>query len=595
MIVVLGAAFLLTQYAYTRNRELMLLQQLETDAHLLREALTVRWSVIDDRELQAMVKPLRDLDVEVVLIAIDGRVLFDTLADPVFTKDLFVQPEVREAFETGWSARLRQLPGHDREFQSLAIRAGNDDSIQGILWLARPLDSVVAGNFILRNLWLFYFALVVIGGVLLTAAVESLRVRFCRRVIDVARGLSGEETSSHEPIVVESEEYAMIAGALRRVREKLADQLTTIDRQRLTLKTLIDQLHEGVIVADEEGRIALLNPAAIRLLNLSAHEGDTFIRMIGKPVERCIPQLEIQKMLAGNGSDADSRLQIDTPEGAVHLLAQHSPVLLPGVGEGENGSTHGRMLVLTDITELTRVIRVKTDFVANASHELRTPLSAIKAAIETISQMDLMHEADAARRFFDTIRRQSARLEALVSDLLDLSRLESQAARFEPASLDPLFEMAELQARFERQIQEKALIWRMESHDGVPTTIAAHPHLLHLILDNLVDNAIKFTEEGGTISVSCASVPEGVAFTIADTGCGIPEQDRQRVFERFYQVERARSGEKRGTGLGLSIVRHAVAAMQGSVKLESKLGEGTRVTVSIPQPHERAAEKVIRD
>ena len=617
MFLILGAALLSVRLTYAAVMDHRLIEQLHVDARLLREALAQRWSVLDDQELTDLIAPLRDARTEIVISAIDGRVLFNTLADPAFARDLFFQPEVKEALKTGWATHKGRLPGAQSQYRTLAIRAGNDDSIRGVLWIARPSAEETDAGILPGALLFWFLVLTIFSAGVLTLAAEAFRTRFCRRVIAIARELSDNETAAVQSVPVESEEYAMLSAALRRVREKLADQLTTIDRQRLTLKTLVDQLHEGVIVTDSNGRIALMNPSAARLMNLPIHSGgDTHLQMIGKPVERCIPRHEILEMLTdppemaetglrSGGDESDSapftpaaskeqRIQIDSPKGAIYLLAHASPILLPADESETPRSSLGHMLVLTDITDLTSVIRVKTDFVANASHELRTPLAAIRAAVDTILNMDFDQEADAARRFAGTIQRQSARLEALVSDLLDLSRLESQTARFDPTALNLRFELEELHSRFERRLKEKAIRWLIDLGQGAPSAIVVNPHLLHLVLDNLVDNAIKFTEEGGGITIACTGTSECVSITVADTGCGIPPDERQRVFERFYQVERARSGDNRGTGLGLSIVRHAVAAMKGGVSLESELGKGTRITVKLPQPRTNGLDRAVR-
>jgi two-component system phosphate regulon sensor histidine kinase PhoR len=282
--------------------------------------------------------------------------------------------------------------------------------------------------------------------------------------------------------------------------------------------------------------------------------------------------------------EQEARLQVDTGAGPVHLLARASDVVLPDEQEQAEHPAVGRMVVLTDITELTRAMRMKTDFVANASHELRTPLAAIRAAVETLLHANLKEDAAAVRRFLKAIERQSGRLEAMVTDLLDLSRLESPVTQFEPQPLHIQRELDEVHTRFAARLESKKLHWEAHALNGTSSTVVAHPHLLRIVLDNLVDNAVKFTDPGGHVRVACASGPGWTSFEVADDGCGIPESEQQRVFERFYQVERARSGNERGTGLGLSIVRHAVAAMKGTVRLESAPQEGTRVIVEIPQP-----------
>lgn len=400
-----------------------------------------------------------------------------------------------------------------------------------------------------------------------------------------------------------TDEPGQLARALNRMRDGFVRQLDTITRQRSELLLLLGQLHEGVIVAGPNAEIVLVNPSAAKLLGITEVEyGAPGAR---RTVEQCVGQLDLQRMLLPSVYDAPARPAVEalSAAGAIHearidwpgangelsLLARASDIALADAPAGavKPGAAVGRLLVLTDITELTRAIRMKTDFVANASHELRTPLSAIKAAVETVIGMDEPRDADAGR-FLDIIRRHCERLERLVSDLLDLSRVEAGQGGFKPALLKVASICDGLEKRWRDAIDAKGVAWRREIEPGCEH-VFANAHLLDLILDNLVDNAIKFTDRGGEIRVAWRRDDRAVTVEIIDTGCGIPLRDQSRVFERFYQVQRARTGTgsaetpPRGTGLGLSIVRHAVAAMNGEVTVQSTLDKGTRMTVTIPQ------------
>jgi signal transduction histidine kinase len=439
------------------------------------------------------------------------------------------------------------------------------------------------------------------AGVLLTIllwiAMIRMRRRLLSRLISGARGMSAGDLSA--PIDVGgADEFAMLSAALGSVRRRLGQQVATIDRQKRMLESLVDQLQEGIVAARRDGRIVLINPAAVRLLQLQP-PGATPERFTGQPVEAVVPQNALQRMFAltpdstpaatgASKTTAEAReqeeIEIETPDGITWLTARAADLVLSDDGERDGGAA-GRMVVLSDITGLRRTIQTRTDFVANASHELRTPLSTIRAAIEAVLGMDLPREGEAARRFIEKIDRHSARLERMVADLLDLSRIESADSGFEPEELSLRGVLDELHGRFEAAIEARSLRWEARVEAAGPGSIRANPHLLRLVLDNLVENAIKFTESEGTISVRARRDDGSVRFEVADTGCGIPESEQQRVFERFYQVQRHRSGPERGTGLGLSIVRHALGAMQGTVRLESVPQKGTTVTVTIPQPN----------
>jgi two-component system phosphate regulon sensor histidine kinase PhoR len=607
IVLALGTSFWLITQDQQRRYNQDLTRQLFTAARMLREATRGGWEPFDAGSVAGLVHALRSDGASVIIISTDGHVLIDTTSASGIADSLLEQPEVRQALLIGSGQDTRRLRGDPHESKIVAVRAGDDESTLGVVWLARPTWTIGAAWHSLGKLAAAIGVIALLSSLTLAVVLTRLRARLLRRLAETAQSLSAGDLSATADIVG-SDEYATLSSALNQTRERLVRQVETIDRQRLTLQALVDQLHEGVVVVGPDGHIALVNPAAIQLLNLTTagprdHEG-----MVGMPLERCIPQHDLQRMLRGEHpasssaaaergperSEGDAiaihkpehqiHIQVDGTTGEVHLLARVSDVALPGDPATSEESSPGRMLVLTDITELTRVIRIKSDFVANASHELRTPLSAIRAAVETLLQMDPAEEAVAARRFLDTVDRQSQRLEAMISDLLDLSRLESPTARFEPQELNIQRELDELHARFAERLESGQITWETQALNGSVQTVVAPLHLFRLVLDNLVDNAIKFTDRGGHVGVTCATGSGWTSFEVADDGCGIPKAEQERVFERFYQIERARSGEERGTGLGLSIVRHAVAAMNGTVTLKSQPGEGTRVTVKIPQP-----------
>lgn len=433
---------------------------------------------------------------------------------------------------------------------------------------------------------------------LLAAAVWGAWVRPMQSLSQTARRMAEGDLSVRAE-AAGAGELAILARALNDVRGRLATQATLIDNQRLTLDSLLNQLKEGVVVAQHDGRVALMNPAAVRLLNLQLGRPPDPAIFIGRLCEQCIPQHDLQGMLridaaAARDSGADGareasedvreiRLQVEHDDRVVHLRARASTLTLPAPPGAPSRTRPGRLLVLTDVSDQMRTLQVKTDFVANASHELRTPLSNIRLAVESLLEMDLARHAPDAAHFIGLIDRHSARLAAMVKDLLDLTRLENPGARYEVRPLKPADLLDELRERFAEAIARKALLWNAEVAPDLPPTITLSPHLIQLVLDNLAENAIKFTDPGGTVTVAVRPAGDGLSFEVSDTGCGIPEAEQQRVFERFYQVELARSGPERGTGLGLAIVRHAVTAMNGQVRLESTPGVGTRVIVTIPQ------------
>jgi two-component system phosphate regulon sensor histidine kinase PhoR len=605
------------------NQELT--RQLLTNARMLNAVLREQATGKPDGGVSELVRTLQAEGVQVILMDARGSIWLDTSGQGE-SAALLAAVEVRQAMQPGrdWGTDTRAWGPDQQPHVMVALRVvGRNSAPLGVIWLSCPEWSMTANPWMLGELLAIAGGAAALGTLILVIVYIRLRRRVLLRAIKTVRGLSSGDLTLDTAAAAErprslrdrraelgplcqgltvdlevtgQDEVAVLSSLLNALRRRLASQVALIERQRRMLQSLVDELQEGVIVAGPDGRIALINPTAVRLLGLRPGPGG-ISRLVGQPLETCIPHHPLQRLLTwaasepGEPAAQETRLEIETESGTVHLLARASEVALaegsPGgspAGAEARGSAVGRVVMLTDITKLHRIVQMRSDFVANASHELRTPLSTIRAAVETLLTMDLPTEAPAARTFLEKIDRHTARLEAMVADLLDLSRLEMPAERFEPEPVDLRRFLDDLHARFAEALERKPLHCQLERPPAETATIRVNPHLLRMALDNLVDNAIKFTDPGGHIGLSLRVAEQEAVFEVSDDGCGIPEEEQQRVFERFYQVQRARSGgPERGTGLGLSIVRHAVEAMHGTVRLESRLGEGTRVSVTIPQ------------
>jgi len=240
----------------------------------------------------------------------------------------------------------------------------------------------------------------------------------------------------------------------------------------------------------------------------------------------------------------------------------------------------GTVAVLHDVTELMQLEKMRRDFVANASHELRTPLAAIHGFAETLLGNPSLDEAD-RRAYLEVIDRHSKRLAAIVTDLLELSKIESRETRLELAAVDTAKLAETLLRDWGPRIEQKQLNVSLTSDR--PGIAWADPQACEQILSNLLDNAIKYTEPGGSIALRIGGDERNVQIAVSDTGVGIPERDLARVFERFYRVDPARSRSQGGTGLGLAIVKHLVQSLGGAIQVESQLGRGSTFSFTLPR------------
>jgi two-component system phosphate regulon sensor histidine kinase PhoR len=250
------------------------------------------------------------------------------------------------------------------------------------------------------------------------------------------------------------------------------------------------------------------------------------------------------------------------------------------------------LVVVWDVTDIARTAAVKAEFAANASHELRTPLATIRAAVDSLESHG-PEDREAFNKFTDILDRHVRRLELMTNDLLDLHMAEQSASGMKIAEI-PLVEVREwLKSHFRAQARSLELDFQVNADSQDHPPLRSDRRMIHLILQNLVDNAMKFTPAGGTVTCSLNWRNEDLIITVSDTGCGIPQDMQDRIFERFFQVDASRTSmgaPRRGTGLGLAIVKHAVERIGASAELTSQPGEGTTVTVTVPTQARRAVE-----
>ena len=358
------------------------------------------------------------------------------------------------------------------------------------------------------------------------------------------------------------DEVGDLARSLRSLQENLSRRMWDLERERAEMTALISSMVEGVIAMDASGAVTSLNPAARELLKLG--QDAPAPRALELFRQRAAHDL-VERSLAG-GTTAGHEVELDD---RTVLLSAHA---LPA---------GGAVLVLHDITGLKRLENVRRDFVANVSHELKTPLTVIRGYAETLLGEDA--PPDVRRSFLEKVLSNAQRMQQLVDDLLDLSRIESGAwaPRLQFLQLEPLVQ--EIWASLKPRADAQRLAFRAEI---APDAGAVHADAAgaRQILLNVLDNAVRYTPPGGQVTVRSSRSPEGVTVEIGDTGVGIGSEHLPRIFERFYRVDAARSRELGGTGLGLAIVKHLVEAHGGRVAAESALGVGTTIRVLFPAP-----------
>jgi len=341
----------------------------------------------------------------------------------------------------------------------------------------------------------------------------------------------------------------------------LSGRTTAVEAERARLAAVLDRMTDGVLIADAGGQVQFANPAVERLFDIQKAVGRRVVEVLHQP--RLIETWQ------------SSRETGETREESVELSARKrflQLVVLPDLQAG------GSLLLVQDLTRVRRLETVRRDFVSNISHELRTPLASLKALTETLRD-GALEDPKAASRFLGRIETEVDALSQMATELLELSRIESGQVPLELKSVSAaalLFSAAE---RMRAQVERAGLVLRIDTSQDM-TEVRADPPRLEQVLVNLIHNAVKFTRPGGEVILAAYTEENFVCFSVRDTGEGIPADDLERIFERFYKADRARSGG--GTGLGLSISRHLVEAHGGRIWAESTEGQGSTFHFTIP-------------
>ena len=510
------------------------------------------------------------LEVRVDFISPQGRLLASSgpgSSQSETGDDLLLRPEVILALEKGQGRATGWDPVAKQEMFFVASRLEMSPSRQMVVRFGLPIDR-------LRKAQGEAMAMVV-GAVLLGVALSlgmALLVargisQPVRRLTRTAQAIAGGDLSQRFREYGHSE-----IGSLGRAFDQMADNLEArigeITTGRDRLEAILGTMGEGVLVTDHEGVVTLANQALGRMLGVS---GDP----AGKHVSEVIRNSDL---LAALRTVRKGRERLTMELRVVGPTPRYLEINL--VRLAQEGGSGGVVTVLHDLTGRKQSETVLHDFVANVSHELRTPLTAIRGSAETLLSGAVDSPPD-ARRFTEMIARHVERMETLAEDLLDLAKLE---ARHEPLARDEV-DGVELAGRALESVSELGRQGEVELRLAIPpqpVILAADANLLEQALINLLDNAIKYTDPGGRVTLELIRGEGELRFVVRDTGVGIAREHQQRIFERFYRVDKVRSRQKGGTGLGLAIVRQVAQAHQGRVEVQSTPGQGSAFSIILP-------------
>jgi two-component system phosphate regulon sensor histidine kinase PhoR len=567
----LAAAFLVVVANWQKTH---VMQQVEEQLHdtaiVLGRAIDEKLETASPAELQQLFQKLaRETNTRMTLIAADGVVLADSQEDPSRMQNHRDRPELKDAAgPEKFGTSLRRSPTLGIRMLYLALPIERDGKPAAFVQVAMDLQSIderVAS--IQRLLWLLALGvgLLAVG---LTYTVVGRIVRPLTLLTREAQAIAaGEE---HQPVTIGSGgEIGALAAAFQQMQRELDRRLNQLQGNNQRMLTVLGSMDEGVIAVDESERILLANEASRSLLGFVTAEA------VGRPLLEVTRSRPIQEAVAATlrtGRPTQTQFEVHT---STRRMLSLRATCLPGQ------PCPGVVIVLHDVSELRRLENLRREFVTNVSHELKTPLSSIKAYAETL-RLGAVNDTEHNLTFVTRIEEQAERLHQLILDLIHIARVESGQEAFDITEV-PVAGVVESCLQQHTDAAAAKRIQLAASPPAEPLLVRADEEGVLTILDNLVDNAIKYTPEDGRVTVRWTAEDSVVVLEVVDTGIGIAPQDQPRVFERFFRVDKARSRELGGTGLGLSIVKHLAQAFGGSVGIDSRVEHGSTFRVKLPR------------
>jgi two-component system phosphate regulon sensor histidine kinase PhoR len=541
--------------------------QLQGEATLLADQLAPLMSKdTAPSEINSMARHWSSLlNTRVTIIAPDGTVIAESQENPSNLENHLTRPEISAALASGHGSSIRFSDTLGYSMLYVALPVKKDGQILGVVRLAQPLSQVDANTAKLQRSLAGATLLATLLVILLASIIASRTTLPLRDLIEAARRMSGGALDSHL-IPLTSDEVGELTQAFNLMAAQLHSQIEALETERSKMAAVLSEMTDGVLIVDAAGQVQLINPAAEHMFSVQASEA---LEHTLAEVLRQHQIVELWEKCRQTGETQSAPIELTGNRLYLQAVATPLGTSLPG----------SILLLFQNLTRIRQLETVRRDFISNISHELRTPLASLKALTDTL-QEGALDDPPMARRFLERMETEVDSLSLMVSELLELARIESGRVPLQLKPMPPSELISDAVERLRLQAERSGLSITIECPENLPPVLADNTRLEQVIV-NLLHNAIKFTPAGGSITVGAQQDGERVRFFVQDSGVGIPAEDLPRIFERFYKADRARSGG--GTGLGLAISKHLVEAHGGKIWAESEEGKGSRFSFVIPR------------
>lgn len=545
-----------------------------TSANLASEVLKPYLESGDEKEIQNLVTRLGlETNVRITVIDENGTVLGDSSRDPAGMENHAQRPEIKDAYlsEIGESSRYSTTLQKEMFYVAVPLR-GQNGAVTAVVRTALPLSFIENALRPIEYKVIYLGAALTLFALLLSLVMSKKVTKSLGGIINISEELAKGNLNVNIPVTNKKGEIPKITIALNQMARRLNELFKQLSREKNQLEAVLSAMSEGVMVVSRDGKVLISNGALRKMFNLKEDPA-------GKPYWEIVRNRELTKLVESvleNWNPDDREIFYLYPDER-YYFANVIPLDSP---EKEI------IVVMFDITDFKRLEKIKADFIANVSHELRTPLTAIKGYTETLEE-DAYESPEDQKHFIKIIKRHTDRLINLVSDLLVLSEVEgrdslsreSSKSDFEEISIDEIVKSSieALRAKAADKCLDVSINAQEEN-----LKINANRFLLEQMFINLIDNAVKYTPDGGKVGISLGRKNSSVSIEISDTGIGIPKEHLPRIFERFYRVDKTRSRNLGGTGLGLSIVKHIVITHGGKIDVQSEQGKGSTFSITLP-------------